>query len=63
MIAEDFERLLLLLADDELRRIALLKLEGYTNEELAQRIGRSIPTVERRLRLIRETWKVEYGAG
>ena len=54
VIAEGFQRLLDLLADDELREIALLKLEGHTNEELAARTGRSVPTIERRLRLIRD---------
>ena len=43
----------------QLRTIALLKLEGHTNDEIAARIGRSVPTVERRLRLIRQTWKEE----
>ena len=60
MVAEGFQRLLDLLADDELRRIALLKLEGHTNREVAARTGRSLPTVERRLKLIRDTWKEEF---
>jgi RNA polymerase sigma factor (sigma-70 family) len=47
------------LDDEELRRIALRKLEGYSNEEIAREIGRSLPTVERRLKMIRETWKRE----
>lgn len=41
----------------ELKTIALLKLEGHTNEEIAAKTGRSVPTVERRLRLIRSTWQ------
>ena len=45
--------------DDELRSIALWKLEGYTNEEIATRIGRVVPTVERRLRMIRSLWSAE----
>jgi len=45
--------------DSELRTIALLKLEGYTNDEIAIQIERSVPTVERRLRLIRQTWQEE----
>jgi RNA polymerase sigma factor (sigma-70 family) len=58
-MVEAVDRLLDKLADDQLRQIALYKLEGYTNEEIAEKIGRSLPTVERRLRLIRETWQAE----
>jgi RNA polymerase sigma factor (sigma-70 family) len=43
--------------DAGLRQIALLKLEGRTNGEIASRIGRSTATVERRLRLIRDKWR------
>ena len=43
--------------NDELRAIAVLKMEGYTNAEIAVRIERKVVTVERKLRLIRETWK------
>jgi RNA polymerase sigma factor (sigma-70 family) len=60
IMAEEFRGLLDLLADEELRQIALLKLEGWTNEEIASRIDRSLPTVERRLRLIRDKWKQQY---
>jgi DNA-directed RNA polymerase specialized sigma24 family protein len=44
------------LPDDELRQIALGKLEGYTNEEIATQIEVAPATVERRLRLIRKHW-------
>ena len=47
---------LLELLDGDMRHIALLKLEGYTNEEIAAAMGCSLPTVERRLRLIRKAW-------
>jgi DNA-directed RNA polymerase specialized sigma24 family protein len=58
-LAEDLQRLLGLLEDEELVQIALLKLEGCTNAEIADRVDRSLPTVERRLRLIRSTWQRE----
>jgi len=57
--AESMDRLLGLLDDGELRAIALLKLQGFTNEEIAAEIGRALPTVERRLRLIRDIWQEE----
>jgi RNA polymerase sigma factor (sigma-70 family) len=58
---EAVDRLFDQLDDDDLRRIALHKLEGYTNEEIATKIGCAVPTVKRRLRLIRETWRMESG--
>jgi RNA polymerase sigma factor (sigma-70 family) len=57
---ESVDRLLSRL-DDEAKRIALYKMEGMTNREIATRIGRSRATVERRLKLIRETWIVLEG--
>ena len=39
--------------DEQLREIALLKLEGRTNPEIALQLQCAISTVERRLRLIR----------
>jgi DNA-directed RNA polymerase specialized sigma24 family protein len=59
-LAEELQRLLDLLEDEELVQIALLKLEGCTNPEIADRVDRSLPTVERRLRLIRSTWQREF---
>ena len=58
-LAEQYERLLDLLGDKELQRIAQLKCEGLTNQEIADQIGRAAPTVERRLRLIRTYWRQE----
>jgi DNA-directed RNA polymerase specialized sigma24 family protein len=37
------------------------KLEGYTNEEIADRLGWSLRTVERRLQDIRQLWKQHEG--
>ncbi len=52
-IAEEFELLLAQLTSAELRAVAVWKLEGYTNAEIAARLGCAEVTVERRLRLIR----------
>jgi len=43
--------------DGQLAQVAQLKLEGHTNEEIARRINRSVVTVERRLKLIRDLWQ------
>jgi RNA polymerase sigma factor (sigma-70 family) len=53
-LAEEFRLWLERLADPELRAIAVWKMEGSTNAEVAARLGCSEPTVERRLRLIRK---------
>ena len=45
--------------DIELRRVALLKLEGYSNEEIADCLDCASRTVERRLARIREKWNDE----
>jgi RNA polymerase sigma factor (sigma-70 family) len=55
-VQDSLARLLETLDDEELRRITLARLEGCSNAEIAGQIGRAEVTVERRLRLIRETW-------
>jgi DNA-directed RNA polymerase specialized sigma24 family protein len=55
-MADQCRRLLQCLEPD-LQSLALAKMEGYSNEELAQRTGRSLRTVERRLHLIRRKWE------
>jgi DNA-directed RNA polymerase specialized sigma24 family protein len=58
-VAEEYQRLLDLLGDDELRAIALWKMEGETNEDIAAKLGCVPRTVERRLRVIRSLWGPE----
>jgi DNA-directed RNA polymerase specialized sigma24 family protein len=60
-VAEECERLLRRLPDEGLRALAVWKMEGYTNEEIAARLGCCLSTVERRLQLIRRLWS-EGGA-
>jgi RNA polymerase sigma factor (sigma-70 family) len=57
--AEELERVLNILADDALRRLALAKTEGYSNQEIARRLHMSISSIERKRRLIRRTWQPE----
>jgi RNA polymerase sigma factor (sigma-70 family) len=49
------------LPGDDLRRIALAKMEGCTNLETAQRLGRSLSTIERKLQVIRVLWRAAEG--
>jgi DNA-directed RNA polymerase specialized sigma24 family protein len=55
---EECDRLLSVL-DDDLRHIASLKLEGYSNSEIAAKLGRVERTVERKLERIRHAWLKE----
>jgi DNA-directed RNA polymerase specialized sigma24 family protein len=59
MVADECRALLGRLRDDSLRRVALLRMEGYTNEEIAERLGCSLRTVARKIELIRRTWTGE----
>ncbi len=58
-MAERYRRLLEMLPNSLLRDIAVWKMEGFTNEEIADKIGRSVVTVERKLALIRKAWAKE----
>ena len=44
------------LEDPELKEVAMGRLNGLTNEELAAKQSRSVRTIERRLVLIRNVW-------
>jgi DNA-directed RNA polymerase specialized sigma24 family protein len=56
-VAEECRRLLACLGDAALQAVAVWKMEGHTNEEIAAKLGRSVGTVERKLRLIRRIWE------
>jgi len=58
-VAEQFRFLLSKLDDEELRAIALLKMEGAASEQIAARLGKALRTIERRLQLIRSIWAEE----
>ena len=55
-VDEQFERLLEALDDESMRQIALGKLQGFTNVEIAEKLGCGLRTVQRRLEIIRRTW-------
>jgi DNA-directed RNA polymerase specialized sigma24 family protein len=56
LVADECRNLLGQLRDDSLRHVARLRMEGYTNEEVASRLGCSLRTVARKLEIIRRTW-------
>jgi RNA polymerase sigma factor (sigma-70 family) len=58
-VTEEYQRLLYLLPEPELRAIAQAKMEEFTNAEIAHQLGFAIRTVERKLRRIRGLWAQE----
>ena len=56
LVADESRRLFEGLSDDSLRQVVRLKLEGYTNEEVASALDCGLRTVERKLAVIRMRW-------
>ncbi|MBT6156243.1 MAG: FHA domain-containing protein [Planctomycetaceae bacterium] len=56
MMAEETSNYLSLLEDENMQQIALWKLEGYTNQEIAEMMSLNVRTIERRLQAIRQCW-------
>jgi RNA polymerase sigma factor (sigma-70 family) len=56
-MADECRRLLELLDEPQLRQIALWKVEGYTNEEIAARLDCVPRTIERKVSRIRLLWR------
>ena len=63
ILNEELERRLQALGDRDpvLRQVALLKLEGYTNSQIATAIGKVERTVERKVEQIRTKWSTFEG--
>ncbi len=55
-LCESVEERLNALGSDLQRKIAIAKMEGFTNAEISQRLNVSERTIERQLNLIRKTW-------
>lgn len=55
LVADEFERTIEGLRDETLKAVVLLKLQGYTHKEIADILECAVRTVERKLRLIRDT--------
>ncbi len=59
MMADECRRLLELLGDRDLQALAVAKMEGFNNAEIARELNCSISTVKRQLQLIRMKWERE----
>jgi DNA-directed RNA polymerase specialized sigma24 family protein len=57
ILSEGFDRMLETLDEDSLREIALGKLAGLTDRELAKQLKCSRRTITNKLKLIRLTWE------
>jgi FixJ family two-component response regulator len=55
---DDLWQLLLMLTE---RKVALLRMEGYANKEITEKLGIALSSVERKLRVVREVWAEEFG--
>ena len=55
-LAGTCEEMLEQLDDDTLLRIAMMRLEGFSNDEIADELNVSLATVKRKLKRIREAW-------
>jgi DNA-directed RNA polymerase specialized sigma24 family protein len=62
-LAEECDRLLAALGDPELKRVALLRMDGHSVEEVAEQVGCAPRSVKRKLHLIRQIWEGEAGDG
>ncbi len=56
LVADESRRLFRLLDDDSLRIVVGMKLEGHSNEEIAEVLDCGLRTVERKLGVIRKRW-------
>ena len=62
-LAEQFEQRLAALPDDLEREIAVKRMQGFDNSEIAEMLDVGRRTVERKLALIRRTWQSHDAAG
>jgi RNA polymerase sigma factor (sigma-70 family) len=60
-LAEACQLLLDQLPDEQLKQIAVMRMDGFLVDEIAERLGVSKRAVERRLQLIRRTWSEQAG--
>ncbi len=60
VVADQFRGLLNMLPDPQLQTIAVFRMEGRSNKEIASHLDCALRTVERRLAYIRAIWREEF---
>jgi DNA-directed RNA polymerase specialized sigma24 family protein len=58
-VTDEIRRLFGSLSDESLRLVALMRMEGFANEEIAAALDVSLRSVERKLELVRKAWNRE----
>ena len=58
-VLKTYEELLPQISDQKTRNTAMLRMEGYTNPEIAEKMKCSVVRVEQRISKIRKVWKRE----
>lgn len=58
-MAEEYRQLLGALADKELEAVVTCRMEGYTVEEIAAKLGYAPRSIKRKLQLVRRVWEKE----
>jgi DNA-directed RNA polymerase specialized sigma24 family protein len=61
-MAEEYHGLLRRLGDSELETIAVLRMEGYSVDEIAQKLGYVARSIKRKLHLIRSIWEKDIAS-
>ena len=56
LVVDEYRRLREGLGTEELRRVLDLRLEGYTREEISEKMGCAVSSVKRKLDMIRQSW-------
>ncbi|MFO0943195.1 MAG: ECF-type sigma factor [Pirellulales bacterium] len=56
-ISQECFELINMLGDPNLEQVAMLKFEGYTNDEIADKLNKTRRTIQRMLKLIRDLWQ------
>ena len=60
IMADEVQRLIDCLQEEKLQQLAIGKLEGYTNEEMADQLDCSVRTVERMMARIRKSYSLLF---
>ena len=58
----DCEELLKMLPDDKHRRTAVMRLEGYSNQEISEELQCSVARTKQRFQRVREIWADQNGS-